>query len=111
MQCGVMFVCDDVGVMFVCDDVGMIKAMAVADSWVSVGNSTGSINTLDIKTGEVLSLWKPMDQVSDHQVTVDYEAPFKIKCHQVSEIYIGHPIYILDVQYIYRTSNIYISDV
>ena len=42
-----------------------------------------------------------------------YEAPFKTKCHQcfrnlywTSNIYIGRPIYISDVRYLYPTSDI-----
>ena len=38
-----------------------------------------------------------------------YEAPFKTKCHQCfRNLYRTSNIYISDIQYIYRTSNIYI---
>ena len=54
-------------------------------------------------------------QVLIAPISSDYEASFKTKCHRcfrnlyrTSNIYIGHPIYISDVQYIYLMSDIYI---
>ena len=43
---------------------GIIRALACADNWVSVGNHNGAINTLDVRTGELLSLWKPADSAT-----------------------------------------------
>lgn len=44
--------------------VGIIKLLACADNWIAVGNHSGAINTLDVRTGELLSLWKPADSDS-----------------------------------------------
>lgn len=43
---------------------GVVKSVACADNWISIGNQNGAINTLDVRTGELLSLWKPADSAN-----------------------------------------------
>ena len=40
---------------------GTIRYLASAENWIAVGNHNGHINTLDVRTGELLSSWKPSD--------------------------------------------------
>ena len=62
------------------------------------------------------SLYRIMDLIAVciiNETTGLYEAQFKSKCHQcfrnlnwTSNIYIGSPIYISDIRYLYPTSDI-----
>jgi len=40
---------------------GIIRSLTYAENWIAVGNYNGMINTLDVRTGELLGTWKPND--------------------------------------------------
>ena len=42
-------------------NVGILRCLTCGDNWVAVGNNTGTINTLDLRMGELLNQWKPSD--------------------------------------------------
>lgn len=41
--------------------IGIIRSLTCAENWIAVGNYNGMINTLDVRTGELLGTWKPND--------------------------------------------------
>ena len=40
---------------------GVVRCLACAENWVAIGNNNGLINILDVRTGELLTSWKPSD--------------------------------------------------
>ena len=40
---------------------GIVRCLACGDNWVAVGTNNGTVNTLDLRMGELLHQWKPSD--------------------------------------------------
>jgi WD repeat-containing protein 81 len=40
---------------------GILRCLACGDNWVAVGSNSGTVNTLDLRMGELLHHWKPSD--------------------------------------------------
>ena len=40
---------------------GILRCLACGDNWVAVGNNSGTVNTLDLRMGELLHHWRPSD--------------------------------------------------
>ena len=47
--------------MFIYVDTGILRCLACGDNWVAVGSNSGTVNTLDLRMGELLHHWKPSD--------------------------------------------------
>ena len=64
---------------------GTVRALACSDNWVAVGNYSGQINTFDVRTGEVLSSWKPAEVFSQQVYTT-----FKLSITWLSHDHLDH---------------------
>ena len=40
---------------------GVLRSLECAENWIAVGNYNGWVNTLDYRTGDLLTTWKPGD--------------------------------------------------
>ena len=41
---------------------GNIRFLVPSSNWIAIGNVNGTLNMLDIRTGEILHHWKPADK-------------------------------------------------
>ena len=42
--------------------VGNIRYLASTSNWIAVGSAIGSLNIIDIRTGQLMNHWKPADK-------------------------------------------------